>query len=181
MNKIHFVIGNIGSGKRAVVSRLLVSLKNVSNNSVSKLSIGSFRSSKVDDFFLEKWKTYCINQIDTHLDLFNEKEHHIITGPLLSVHIVEIIKQFPNSSLYIVKAIDDSFFEDAVAGLDSMNVDKESVDNYNSITTQQLNILINDLNIVWKNVEAPIINADGSINFVENYSTSKIMVAAYNV
>jgi hypothetical protein len=181
MDKIHFVVGPVGSGRKPVVSRLLVTLKEMSEGSISKLAIGSFRSTKVEELATEKWKNYCINQIESHLDMFAGKEHHIITGPLLAVHIVEVFKRFPNSSLYLVKSTDEDLYEDALSHLEEILIDRDTVNKYNSAVMQQLTQLQTELSLIWNHVEAPIISHTGAINFVETPENPKIMMATYNV
>jgi hypothetical protein len=183
MDKIHFIVGGVGSGRKPIVSRLRLTLKGSSAQpSLSKIALGSFSATSITEASQDKWKQYCIEQIQNHLDLFAGKEHHIITGPLLSIHIKSIFELYPNSTLYLLKSLNSDMFSEAASNLKNENVSitTEDILNYNNQVNQQMDQLVSQLSLEWKYVEAPIFNQDGSINFVENPETPNILIAAYN-
>lgn len=184
MNNIHFVIGTIGSGRRAVGNRLASYLSMVlpPDESVSLLDIGTFDTDDISAATEDNLGVSAIQLIEYHLEQFPKNQHHIVTGPLLALQIIAVFQKFPTASVYLVKNSNSREMKQHGNNFIRINsMSAHDVDSYNTAVIQQQNQLAAQLSLEWKYVEFPFIKADGEIKYTESSANADAIIAVHRV
>lgn len=170
MNTIYFIAGNIGSEKTSFVQNLTLHLSYSTGKVPSILSLGSLDNTDILTATQDYWGVDCIQQIESHLKLFPEKQHYIVTGPLCGLHMSTIIQKFPTALVYLIKSKNQKIFNDK-------ELLGSKVATYNVLVNQQMHQLASKLSIEWQYVNFPLINPNGAINFSKSSLGSSTIMA----
>jgi hypothetical protein len=183
MKKIIFVVGGIGSARKPILEKLQNTCKLISDDSVTMCMIGNFDFNESLKTVDSKWINFCINQIETHIEMFPEKEYYLFSGSLLCMYIDNISKRFPEAIVYMIKKDDENLFQDIAVMLSKFDVTESEIREFNNIVNGSIDKLVEENGLIWKQVDSPVFTNSLMPNYVGENTESKIKIkiATYNL
>lgn len=184
--KIHFIVGTFGSGRQKIFKKLLSVLKKTPNVTAIGDGIGGTAGADnlggFDTISLEM----CLYQIKQAITMFSGKDHYVFTGTGLTKHIREIMKVYPEASLYMLRRYDPALElnPDNIASITSkFEVTESWLNSFNTEVRSDLEAYADELGITWRSVNSPVFVVNDTPNWADDpaSSNSNIEVAAYNV